>query len=366
MVRHIEQDVDRARTLVFRYGWNATAFQTINPGIAHWFGSGGDALIGYVTRAGVRVVAGAPICPEERLPAVIDTFESEARAARQRVCYFGAAGRVMTVLGERRGYSFVVLGAQPVWHPAGWAEIIASRSSLRAQLARARNKGVSVSEWPVERATDHPDLRRCLEEWLATHSLPPLHFLVEPETLTRLDGRRIFVAERGGIPVGFVNCSPVPARNGWLTEQFVRGKDAPNGTVELMLDGAMRTLAADGAEYVTLGLVPLSQNTWVPSEYNPLWLRWVLSWVRAHGNRFYNFEGLDRFKSKFQPHEWEPIYAISNETRFSLRTLWAIGAAFTHTNPIRAVGSGLWKAVRQELAWWRERHRNAPITRRVS
>ena len=69
------------------------------------------------------------------------------------------------------------------------------------------------------------------------------------------------------------------------TEQFVRGRSAPNGTVELLLDAAARAMAASGAAYLTMGLVPLSERTWLPAHYNPLWLRLLLTWVRAHGRR---------------------------------------------------------------------------------
>ncbi len=347
----MEQDVPRARELVLRYGWNATAYQVVNPGIAHWFAPEGDALVGYVRRRGVRVVAGAPVCPGERLAEVVAAFEGEAHAQGERVCYFGAAGRVMALLGSDPGHTVVVLGSQPTWDPARWSATLDRHASLRAQLNRARNKGVKVEEWPAETAQNHPGLRRCLSEWLQTHTLPPLGFLVEPETLGRLEGRRIFVATRNSEPVGFVTCSPVPVRQGWLTEQFVRGKDAPNGTTELMLDAAVRAVAADGAHYVTMGLVPLSRNTWIPTNYNPLWLRWALSWVRAHGRRFYNFDGLDRFKAKFHPHAWEPIYAISDEARFSFATLYAIADAFSPGSPVRAVLKGMGKAVRQEVRW---------------
>lgn len=349
-------DLDRIRALVLAHGWNATAFQIVNPGIDHWFSAQGDAVIGYVRRAGTRVVAGAPVCAEERLPEVLTEWEGEARRAGDHVGYFGAAGRLHTLLEGRTGYATVVLGSQPVWSPADWAEVTGAVPSLRQQLSRARNKGVTVREWSTGRAENDAELCRVLGEWLGRRGLPPLGFLVEPQTLARLTGRRVFVAERGGRPVGFTVLSPVPARRGWLTEQFPRGHGAPNGTVELLLDSAVRAVAAGGAEYVTMGLVPLSRNTWLPEDYNPLWLRLVLTWVRAHGNRFYNFAGLDAFKSKFRPQAWEPIYAISNEPRFSPRSLWAIAAAFSgDRSPIALVARGLAKAVRQEARWLRER-----------
>ena len=345
----------RARELVLRYGWNATAYQILNPGISFWFSADGDAVVGFVTRHRVRVVAGVPVCAEARLAEVAGEFEVAARAAGERVCYFGAGERLESTYVARPTHSMIALGAQPSWDPRGWPRMVASRASVRAQLNRARNKGVRVEAWPAERATRNSQLQRCLDEWLESRPLPPLHFLVEPETLALLFDRKVFVAQRGGAPVGFLVASPVPARNGWLIEQFVRGHHAPNGTSELLIDAAMRSLAAQGATYVTLGLAPLSRHARpVPG---PLWLRALLGWVRLHGRRFYNFEGLDSFKSKFQPQAWEEILAIYSEPDFSPRALYAIAAAFSDRSPPSMLVRALWKAVRQEGAWVAQRVR---------
>jgi len=307
--------------------------------------------VGYVERHGVWVVAGAPVCSEARLAETLVALARDAAAQGKRVCYFGAAGRVFAELSPRSDHAVVVLGAQPVWNPQAWPQRSHLRPSLRAQLARAENKGVRVREWPVEQAQDHPALKRVLDEWLARKPLPSMHFLVEPQTLAHLRDKRLFVAERDGAPVGFVNLAPIPARNGWLTEQFIRGDKAPNGTVELMLDHALRAVAHDGSSYLTMGLVPLSSGTWDPAQYNPYWLRFGLGWVRAHGRRFYNFAGLEAFKAKLGPSDWEPIYAISQEPRFSIQTLYAIASAFSDRSPVSMVARGALRALRQEWRW---------------
>lgn len=341
-------EAERARQLVLRHGWNTTCYQVVNPGIERWFSRKGDAIVGYVPKKGRRVIAGAPICSKDRLQAVIEEWESDNPS--QPSCYFGAEERVHDALGQAPGYTTVVLGAQPVWSPETWAKNLDDDKSLRYQLHRAKNKKVTVAEWPPERVQGNEDLQRVLKEWLATRGLPPMHFLVEPETLDCLEDRRLFVAERNGVPVGFVTMSPVPTRNGWLTEQFVRGKNAPNGTIELMLDTAIRTVGTEGAQMVTMGIVPLSTHGY-EDRANPRWLRLITAWMRAHGRRFYNFDGLDAFKSKFNPDYWEPIYVITKEAQFSPRTLYAVAAAFTSENPILAVFKGMLRAARQELQW---------------
>lgn len=344
-----QRDVARARALTMQHGWNAMAYQVVNEGILHWFTDAGDAVVGYVRTHGTCIVVGAPICDGSRLADVLREWEAFAASLGCRSCYFGAAGRLFELLHDQPGYTTVVLGAQPAWNPATWAEIPARVSSLRGQMQRARNKGVQVSEWAPSRAAADPRLRACLDQWLATRGLPTLHFLVEPNTLHDLEGRRLFVAERGSTVVGFINASPVPARSGWLVEQFVRGRGAPNGTIELLFDTMMTAVATDGARYVTMGLVPLREGTEQPPDLNPAWLAALLAFVRVHGRRFYNFRGLERFKTKFRPHAWEPIYAISAEDTFSLRTLYAIAAAFTVQSPVTAVARGGLRALRMEI-----------------
>ena len=350
---------ERMRSLVLKYGWNSTCYQLLNPGFQYWFNSRKDGGTGYVEYARTRVVGGSPICAHEELSRVVDEFEADAGSRGLRVCYFASEARLEACIAKREGYAIVLLGAQPVWHPRVLVENIMGKSSLRTQLYRARNKGVTVEEWNAKQATESPQLRHLLHEWLGTRGLPSLHFLVEPETLSNLDDRRIFVARVGsgdaanhaGKVVGFLNVSPIPERNGWLVEQFVRGNAAPNGTIELLLYHAAETLANEGFHYLTLGLSPLTPYADPQTPHISPFIRFLLRWARAHGKRFYNFEGLEFFKTKFEPESWEPIYAISNEPRFSLRSLYAIACAFTRGHPVWTVLLGIRKAITQEVRW---------------
>jgi lysylphosphatidylglycerol synthetase-like protein (DUF2156 family) len=365
--------VARARKLVLAFGWNAVCFQILNPGFVYWFSSEDDAVVGYVRDPvrRIRVVGGAPICPQDRLADVIRDWESDSRKAGDTVCYLCAADRLWEILQQERFGSphiGVVLGAQPVWNPQKWPAIPASQSSLRQQIRRAANKGVRIEEWDATRASASPELHDCLDGWLGARHLPPLRFLAEPHTLDRLEERRIFVALQSEKTVGFLIASPIPRRQGWLFEQVIRCTNAPNGTAEALIDAAMRKVADDGAQYVTLGLVPLARRgtDMLPTQ-NPFWLRLVLGWARAHGRRFWNFDGLEAFKAKFQPEVWEPIFAIANRRRFSPRLLLGIARSF-HPDAERlstpqAFGQIVGDALLQEWQRLRKPHSDVPLTK---
>lgn len=350
-----DPELARARELILRYGWNATAYQLLNPGIRLWFGADGESVAGYVDSHGVRVVAGAPVCPADRMKAVARALEGDAARAGLRVCYFCAGTRLAGAIEGDRPYRRVLIGAQPAWDPRGWEGMIGVHASLRAQLHRALNKGVRVEEWSSERAGDDPELRRCLEEWLATRGLPPLHFLVEPQTLERLYDRRIFVAMRGDRPCGFLVASPIPIRNGWLVEQIIRDRSAPNGTAELLIAAAVRAVGEDGSRYITLGLSPLAVHAGPLGEGGPQWLGYLLRWMRLHVRRFYNFAGLEAFKAKFRPAVWEPIYAIAPGSAFPPRLLHGIAGAFSDRSISSTLLRALASAARQELRWAAQR-----------
>ena len=104
----------------------------------------------------------------------------------------------------------------------------------------------------------------------------------------------------------------------------------------------------------------VADATGVEAPRQHLWLRAWLAWLRAHGQRFYNFEGLDNFKAKFMPQRWEPIWAITSKRRVTLWTLYAIAEAFVKMPPLAFLPRALGRAVVKEIGWLRQRR---PIPR---
>ena len=288
---------ERVLALLRKHGWNATSFQAVESGFSYWF-DGQGACVSYVDTGGAWVAAGAPIAAPRRLARAAERFAEAAAAQGRRSVFFATEAR----FSRRTGFRAHLIGEQPVWDPRTWTDQPARARALEPQIRRARRKGVEVRAVPPEVLRDpaHP-LRLAIEgliaRWLAARPMAPMGFLVDVQPFAFVEERRCFVAERAGAVVGFLAAVPVYARAGWLFEDLLRDRSAPNGTAELLVDAAMRAVAAEGSRYVTLGLAALAGAT-------PGWL----ALARRLGALLYDFDGVYAFRAKLRPDRWEPLY----------------------------------------------------------
>lgn len=306
----------RAFELIQRFGWNATAFQTLEAGYTYFF-HGEDACVAYVDTGSAWVAAGAPIAPSHQLVATATAFHAAARAENKRCCMFATEQRFREQGAP--AWNATAIGEQPVWDPGNWAAELKSHRSLREQLRRARAKGVRVrllEPSEVASGPTHEALLALATRWFATRSLAAMSFLVHLE-LSQPALRRCFIAEQAGTLVGFAGVIPVPARSGWFVEDLLRDPGAPNGTSESIVDAVMQWAAAQGCQWLTLGLAPLAGEVSSP-----------LKITRKLTKRLYDFDGLRVFKAKLRPSAWMPIYLSHPAEQTSLISMIDALAAF--------------------------------------
>ena len=330
------------------HGWNSSAYQILNPGIQHWYNARGTGVVGYAERGKYLLVAGDPVCAPETLSRITSEFEEFAKRERRRVCYVCAAEPLRKLLARSREHSIVTLGAQPIRDPGEWASIIAGRASLRAASPRSeqgRQSGAdgcrggspecrtarsapTMVDLPPAASPRFPD--RAGDSWRRTG---------------RPGGVRRQACESGGRVSGGIACAGperLPDRDAGPVQAGAQRHQ------RVLVDAAMRRFAREARTYVTMGLVALVRNAVM---HNPLWLRNLMGFARAHANRLYNFRGLEHFRVKMFPAAWEESYLISKERRFSPRSLYAVGGGFSGMSPVRAICSGVLKiAARQIVA----------------
>ena len=157
---------------------------------------------------------------------------------------------------------------QCCWAPSPCGTLLLARDGRRPRRSGPAQPGPEQGRgglcWPSERATGHPELARCLDEWLATRGLPPSISWSSPNPLPAggpqgIRGRA--AGQSRGVPGGVSH----PGAERLADRADRAGPKAPNGTADLLVDAAMRAASTDdGSGYLTLGMVPLSRRAGTP------------------------------------------------------------------------------------------------------
>ena len=328
-----EPTAEQARVLALleRYGTAATSFQILEPGYKYWFGPEDEGVVAFVETSKYRVVAGAPVSATSAMASLALAFVAASHQVGRRVVFVGVDdGDLAHLAAGIKDIESVPIGLQPEWDPAAYGLEGSARRTLRAQVNRARNKGVRVRRVMPEELANAPgalraSIERVMTRWLASRKAGVLRFMVDLAPFSFPERRRYYLAEWGDESVGFLAAVPVYGRQGWFLEDVIRVPDAPNGTAEFLIHTAIMDARAQGDRFVTLGVSPLAGLEDHGTEGGKTTLDRAARWLQI----LYNFEGLRRFKSRFKPARWTPSHLVTVDHPLRLGALWATGRAFT-------------------------------------
>jgi phosphatidylglycerol lysyltransferase len=174
---------------------------------------------------------------------------------------------------------------------------------LRYTWNRGGRDGLSLEIYEVGQAP-MDELKVISDAWLTGKNVREKGFSLGRFSLDYLKHFRIAIIHFEGKPVAFANLLET-SRNDLASLDLMRSHpDAPKLTMEFMMVGLILHYKKEGYARFSLGMVPLSGLQ--PRRGAPLTQR-LGSMVFSRGEQLYNFQGLRRFKDKFQP-DWEPRY----------------------------------------------------------
>jgi lysylphosphatidylglycerol synthetase-like protein (DUF2156 family) len=226
----------------------------------------------------------------------------------------------------------VHVGDLPIFNLVRWNDPSAHVGvppGIRAQVRRARNRGVTVCLL-AEPLADPSSLLACRDEWLRSKPLPPMRFMTTPFLFDPWPEQGVFVAEHQGKIAGFLTSSQVLFGGVLRVDAVGRAPWAPNGCAELLVHEAFRRAVSFGIARATLGLAPLSRRS-ATRDSSAGWT----TLARRLASPLYSFEGLEAFKAKFAPDTWIPLYAVAPGARFTPPDILAVARAFAGGSVLR-------------------------------
>jgi len=148
------------------------------------------------------------------------------------------------------------------------------------------------------------ELKLISDAWLSGKNVREKGFSLGRFSPEYLQHFRIALIRFEGRPVAFANLLETRRLELASLDLMRAHPEAPKLTMEFMMIGLIQHYKQHGYGRFSLGMVPLSGLQ--PRRGAPLTQR-LGSMVFQRGEQLYNFQGLRRFKDKFQP-DWEPRY----------------------------------------------------------
>ncbi|WP_458128316.1 bifunctional lysylphosphatidylglycerol flippase/synthetase MprF [Pseudomonas sp. Z2-11] len=174
---------------------------------------------------------------------------------------------------------------------------------LRYTWNRGTRDGLSLEiHEPGQAPMD--ELKVISDAWLTGKNVREKGFSLGRFSHDYLKHFRIAVIRFEGRPVAFANLLETHSHELASLDLMRAHPEAPKLTMEFMMVGLIQHYKNHDYARFSLGMVPLSGLQ--PRRGAPLTQR-LGSMVFRRGEQLYNFQGLRRFKDKFQP-DWEPRY----------------------------------------------------------
>jgi phosphatidylglycerol lysyltransferase len=184
-----------------------------------------------------------------------------------------------------------------------------ARADLRQTHRRAlRDAAVFEMVPQSEAAAIVPQLRSVSDAWLEEKNTGEKRFSLGFFDERYLGHFDIAVVKRDGVVVAFANLWRGGSNE--LSVDLMRYTGAaPKGVIDFMLIECMLWGKAQGFDWFNLGMAPLSGLE--EHALAPAWHK-IGRMVTRYGEMFYSFEGLRKFKQKFDP-VWRPRYLAASD-----------------------------------------------------
>ncbi len=203
------------------------------------------------------------------------------------------------------GLSLAKLGEDARVFLAGFNLQGSRRADLRQAVNRAKKHNASfevISQPDVSGIS--ATLRGISDHWLSEKATAEKGFSIGSFSEAYIEQFDCAVVRVENDIVAFANLWPAPG-GGELSIDLMRYDErAPKGVMDYLFVELMLWGAANGYQWFSLGMAPLSGME--QHALAPLWHK-LGHLIFTHGETFYNFEGLRSYKEKFDP-VWSPRY----------------------------------------------------------
>ncbi|MFN3076462.1 MAG: bifunctional lysylphosphatidylglycerol flippase/synthetase MprF [Alphaproteobacteria bacterium] len=301
-----DQEMALARTIVFRSA-AADASLALLGDKNFLFHPDGDAFVMYAIRGRSWIAYGNPVGPVGKWPDLVWAFAELCDRYSAWPVFYHVTAETMPLYLDL-GLSFVKLGQEARVELGDFSLAGSARQELRYIHRRAIRDGASFEVLPAgASALVLDELRAISDAWLEAKGVREKRFSLgyfDPDYLAHFP---LGIVRQQGRIVAFANVFTSSGHEEAAVDLMRYRPEVSYGLMDYLFIELLLWAKNDGYQWFNLGLAPLSGLA--ENALAPLWQK-VGSFIYRYGEEFYNFQGLHRFKTKFNP-TWRPKFLAS-------------------------------------------------------
>ena len=298
-------DMERIRPLIAR-SKNTTASLALLGDKRFLFSADGRSGIMYGVRGRSWVSLGDPIGDEEGKHELIWAFHELCDRHGGWTAFYQVGSEYAPIYRDL-GLGQFKLGEEARVPLTEFSLQGSRRKGLRQSHQHAKREGLTFELLPAEGVGPlMPELRAISADWLAAKRMNEKGFSLGFFDEAYLRALPLAVIRREGQLLAFANVLEGADKDELSIDLMRHRTRAPNGVMDYLMLELMLWGKENGYRWFNLGMAPLAGLG--SDKLAPLWER-AGALVFRYGDTFYNFEGLRRYKAKFDP-VWTPRYLV--------------------------------------------------------
>ncbi|MCS4504450.1 bifunctional lysylphosphatidylglycerol flippase/synthetase MprF [Arhodomonas aquaeolei] len=267
-----------------------------------------NAFIMYRIQGRSWISLGDPVGPDSAWPDIVWRFRELCDLHAGRPVFYQVPPTTLPLYLDL-GLAPLKLGEEARVDLADFSLQGHRRSDLRHSARRAEREGAEFAIAPRGTIDERliGEMGEVSRQWLDRRGTREKGFSLghfSPAYLRLFDCATV---RRNGRLVAFANLLTAPAGGELSVDLMRHGDDAPYGVMDYLFTHLMLWGQEAGYRWFNLGMAPLSGLD--DQSLGPTWQR-LGTLLFEHGEHFYNFRGLRRYKEKYAP-VWEPRYLIA-------------------------------------------------------
>jgi phosphatidylglycerol lysyltransferase len=297
---------EHARTILEAYGNSSEdAFKLWPEDKSYFFSDTGDAFVAYRVGRGVALVLGEPVGPKAGWARLLKQFRTYCHLHDWDVALIYVPKTRLKLL-EGAGFKALKIGEDAIVETAHFERTVAYNKHFRAirnKFARLDYK-FEVSDPPQSPGT-LGQLGRVTRSWLSGEGRSERGFGLGYHDAGYLGRNRLYLVKDGaGRLVAFANAIRSYNPDQETVDLMRHMSETETGAMDYLIMNIIHSLHDRGVAEFSLGLAPMTGVGTGPEVSTE---ERVVGYLSRLGLGQFSYEGLRRFKSKFEP-RWEDRY----------------------------------------------------------